>query len=323
MAFDNLGLFDYLCAKNNTYFMADFRLRGMGVALVTPFLPDKSIDTQALDALIEHIISGGADFIVVLGTTAETPTLTEQERRFVTEHVRDKVAGRIPLVLGVGSNCTAALVEELRTRDMSGYSAVLSVVPFYNKPQQRGLIEHYTAVADASPLPVILYNVPGRTGTNMTAETTLQLAEHPNIIGVKEASGNFTQIEQIVKHAPEGFDVISGDDGVTFPLMALGCSGVISVIGNVVPHQFSEMVRHAAKGEMSAARELHHSFAEVFRLLFVDGNPAGIKCALNLRGLCQDELRLPLVSVTPRTRENLREAMTDCGLLARPAEIKE
>lgn len=285
--------------------MPQFKLEGMGVALVTPFRKDLSIDADALDRLVDHIIDGGADFIVVLGTTAETPTLTREEREFVTRRVADRAAGRIPLVLGMGGNCTAALCDELRSKNLEGYSAVLTVVPFYNKPSQEGIFRHYTAVADASPLPVILYNVPGRTGVKMSAETTLRLAPHPNIIGIKEASGDFALIETIVKHAPKGFAVISGDDGVTFPLVSLGATGVISVLGNAFPREFSEMVHLARRGQMSDARELHHGFAELFQLLFADGNPAGVKCALSLLGFCEDVLRLPLVSATEDTRRKM------------------
>lgn len=293
--------------------MPQFKLEGMGVALVTPFRKDLSIDADALDRLVDHIIDGGADFIVVLGTTAETPTLTAEERDFVARRVVERTAGRVPLVIGIGGNCTAALCKDLQTRDLTGYSAVLTVVPFYNKPSQEGLYRHYTAVADASPLPVILYNVPGRTGTKMSAETTLRLAPHPNIIGIKEASGDFALIETIVKHAPEGFNVISGDDGVTFPLVSLGATGVISVLGNAFPREFSEMVHLARAGKMAEARELHHGFAELFQLLFADGNPAGVKCALSLLGFCEDTLRLPLVPASDATRSKMAEMIdTPC-----------
>lgn len=297
--------------------MADFRLEGMGVAMVTPFREDKSIDTEALDRLIDHIVDGGADFIVVLGTTAETPTLTPAERDFVARHTVGRVAGRIPLVIGIGGNCTDSVCAELKGRDLSGYSAVLSVVPYYNKPSQEGIFSHYTAIADASPLPVILYNVPGRTGVKMTADTTLRLASHPNIMGIKEASGDFALIETIIKHAPEGFGVISGDDGITFPLVSLGATGVISVLGNVCPAQFAEMVHLSRGGKMQEARKLHHNFAELFQLLFADGNPAGAKCALGLMGICSDVLRLPLVKASDKTRDALRCALNDAGVTTR------
>ncbi len=297
--------------------MVYFQPKGMGVALVTPFQADKSVDYEALKRLVEYVIDEGADFIVVQGTTGETATMTHDEIERVSDAVRHYAAGRVPLVIGIGGNCTANVCHEIKSRDLDGYAAVLSVVPFYNKPQQEGIYRHYTEIANASPLPVILYNVPGRTGVNMTAETTLRLAEVDNIIAVKEASGNFTQIEQIIKHAPQGFNVISGDDGITFPLISLGASGVISVLGNACPRKFSEMVHMALSGNMDGARRLHHEFAEVFRLLFVDGNPAGIKCALAHLGLAQEILRLPLVSVTDHTRQLLRQALVSIGYNSR------
>lgn len=291
--------------------MADFELKGMGVALVTPFKQDKSVDTHALANLIDYIIDGGADFLVVLGTTAETPTLSQKERELVTYFVREHVAGRVPLVIGIGGNSTADVCRELTERDLTGYSAVLSVVPFYNKPRQEGIYLHYKCIAEASPLPVILYNVPGRTGVNMTAETTLRLAELPNIIAVKEASGNFAQIETIVKHKPEGFAVLSGDDGITFPMICLGACGVISVLGNVCPKEFGAMVRMTLAGDYDRARARHHAFAEIFNLLFADGNPAGVKAALAARNLIADELRLPLIPVTPKTAAEIAEQLDE------------
>ena len=281
-------------------------LHGMGVALITPFRADKSIDFPALERLLEYQIASGIDYLVVLGTTAETATLTPEEREQVKSFVKEKVAGRVPLILGCGSNNTAALVEELKNGDFSGYSAVLSVVPFYNKPSQEGIYQHYTAVAKASPLPVILYNVPGRTGVNMTAATTLRLAEeNPNIIGVKEASGNFTQMDEIIKHKKPEFMVISGDDGITFPLITLGAVGVISVIGNAFPKEFSKMVRVALAGDYEHARKIHHRFADLFSLLFVDGNPAGVKCLLHEMGYIENELRLPLVPTRITTHDKI------------------
>lgn len=278
--------------------MADFELKGLGVALITPFKQDKSIDTHALANVIDSVIDGGADFIVALGTTAETPTLSQKERDLVAYFVREHIAGRVPLVIGIGGNSTDDVCRELRRRDLAGYSAVLSVVPYYNKPRQEGIYQHYKHIAEASPLPVILYNVPGRTGVNMTAETTLRLAELPNVIGVKEASGNFSQIETIVKHKPADFQVISGDDAITYPLICMGASGVISVIGNACPKEFGEMVRMALGGDYVGARRRHHRFAELFSLLFADGNPAGVKAALARKHLICNELRLPLIPVT-------------------------
>ncbi|MDE7388606.1 MAG: 4-hydroxy-tetrahydrodipicolinate synthase, partial [Muribaculaceae bacterium] len=277
--------------------MARINLKGMGVALVTPFKADKSIDFQALARLVEHQIKSGIDFLVVLGTTAETPTLSADEKHQVRDFVAQRVAKRVPLVLGMGGNNTMGLVEELRSTDLSDYDAILSVVPYYNKPSQEGIYQHYAAVAQASPVPVVLYNVPGRTGVNMTAETTLRLAnDFPDkIVAVKEASGNFTQIDDIIKRKPADFMVISGDDGITFPLITLGAVGVISVIGNAFPREFSKMVRLALEGDFANALLIHHKFTELFSLLFVDGNPAGVKCLLHAMGWMENELRLPLV----------------------------
>ena len=285
-------------------------LRGMGVALITPFNADKSIDFPALAKLLEYIIQNKADYIVVLGTTAETATLTEDEREQVRAFVVERVNSRVPLVLGVGGNNTKAVTDYLRQNDLSAFSAILSVVPYYNKPSQEGIYQHYKAIAEASPLPVILCNVPGRTGVNMTAETTLRLAKNfTNIIGVKEASGNITQMDDIIKNKPADFMVISGDDGITFPLITLGAVGVISVIGNAFPREFSRMVRLALEGDFANALLIHHRFTELFSLLFVDGNPAGVKCLLNAKGMIQNELRLPLVPTKITTYEKIRQVL--------------
>ena len=291
--------------------MARVDLKGMGVALVTPFKADKSIDFTALSRLIEYQIKSGIDFLVVLGTTAETPTLSADEKRRVREFVTGRVAGRVPLVLGVGGNNTMAVVEELQTLDLSGYQAVLSVVPYYNKPSQEGIYIHYAAIAKASPVPVVLYNVPGRTGVNMTAETTLRLAnDFPDkIVAIKGASGNFTQIDDIIKRKPADFMVISGDDGITFPLITLGAVGVISVIGNAFPKEFSRMVRLALEGDYANALLIHHRFTELFSLLFVDGNPAGVKCLLHAMGFMENELRLPLVPTRITTYEKIHRVL--------------
>lgn len=286
----------------------NFRLRGMGVAMVTPFREDLTIDVEALDRLVEHIVTGGADFIVVLGTTAETPTLSPEERDFVARRVVEKTAGRLPLVLGVGGNCTRSVCDELSGRDLSGYSAILSVVPFYNKPTQEGIFRHYCDIAEASPVPVILYNVPGRTGRNMTAETTLRLAQIPNIIGVKEASGDLDQIYEIVERKPEGFEVISGDDAITIPLMRRGVSGVISVAGNAYPREMAAMVHTAANDDFRTARSLDRDLSDIYRLLFADGNPGGIKALLASMGMMQEVLRLPLVPVGDEVRRELAAA---------------
>lgn len=291
--------------------MDSFSLSGLGVALITPFREDKSIDYEALGRVTEYIIKGGADFIVVLGTTGETPSLSQSEKEEIKEFVKKRNDGRVPLVLGVGGNNTAALVEELRNLNEDGFSAILSVVPYYNKPSQEGIYMHYKALAEASPLPLILYNVPGRTGVNMTADTTLRIArEIPNVIGIKEASGNFTQIEEIIKNKPESFNVISGDDGITYPLMTLGAKGVISVIGNAFPKEFGKMVRLCSKGDFDSALPIHFKFTELFNLMFVDGNPAGVKCTLHQLGLIENELRLPLVPTRLSTNERIHNLLS-------------
>lgn len=285
-------------------------LKGVGVALITPFKKDKSIDYPALARLLEYIIQNKADYLVVLGTTAETPTLSEKERENVKAFVAERVRGRIPMVLGVGGNNTMGVVEYLKNHDLRDFTAILSVVPFYNKPSQEGIYQHYKSIAEASPLPVILYNVPGRTGVNMSAETTLRLARNfENIIGVKEASGNITQMDDIIKHKPEDFMVISGDDGITFPLITLGAVGVISVIANAFPKEFSRMVRLALEGDFQRALTIHHRFTDLFGLLFVDGNPAGVKCLLHAKGMIENELRLPLVPTKITTYEKIRTVL--------------
>lgn len=284
-------------------------IKGMGIALITPFKADMSVDYEALLRLVEYQVTAGADFLAVLCTTAETPTLSAEERAKVRKCVVEQVRGRIPIVLGCGGNNTMAIVEELKNGDWRGIDAILSVVPYYNKPSQEGLFQHFTAIADASPIPVILYNVPGRVGVNMTAATTLRLASHPNIIAIKEASGNFDQIDDIIKNKPENFTVLSGDDGITFPLITLGAEGVISVIGNAFPKEFAKMVRLAMEGEYSSALNIHHRFKELFSLLFVDGNPAGVKAMLNAMGYCENVLRLPLVPTRITTFEKIQQIL--------------
>lgn len=292
--------------------MAHINLAGMGVALVTPFRHDKTIDFEALGRLLEYQIKNSIDYIVVLGTTAETPTLSAEEKAQVREYVAQRVAGRVPLVLGCGGNNTMSVAAELETIDLTPFSAILSVVPYYNKPSQEGIYQHYAEIARRSPLPVILYNVPGRTGVNMTADTTLRLArDFDNIVGIKEASGNISQMDEIIKNKPDDFMVISGDDGITFPLITLGAIGVISVIGNAFPKEFSRMVRLALEGDYERALHIHHSFTELFNLLFVDGNPAGVKCVLHAMGMIENELRLPLVPTRLTTYEKIRRVLDE------------
>lgn len=287
---------------------------GLGVALITPFHSDGSIDLSALDRLVEYQIKGGADFLCIMGTTAETPTLTTEEKHMLRDHLVERVAGRVPLLMGCGGNSTSAVVGELQHTDWTGIDGVLSVCPYYNKPSQEGLYQHYRAIAQASPLPIVLYNVPGRTGVNMTAETTLRLArDFENIVAIKEASGNITQMDDIIKNKPQDFDVISGDDGITFPLITLGAVGVISVIGNALPHEFSRMVRLALKGEYASALTIHHKFAELFKLLFVDGNPAGVKAMLSEMGMIDNQLRLPLVPTRLTTMREISNIVRELG----------
>ncbi|MBP3244463.1 MAG: 4-hydroxy-tetrahydrodipicolinate synthase [Bacteroidaceae bacterium] len=270
--------------------------RGMGVALITPFKADFSVDYESLDRLLDYLISEGADFLCILATTGETPCLSAEEKSKVKNLIVEKVAGRIPILMGCGGNNTMAVVEELKNGDFKGIDGVLSVCPYYNKPSQEGLYQHFKTIAAATNLPVVLYNVPGRTGINLAAETTLRLARDcENIVAIKEASGNFTQIDDIIKNKPADFDVLSGDDGITFPLITLGATGVISVIGNALPKEFSRMVRLALNGDYDSARTIHHRFTELFSLLFVDGNPAGVKAMLNSMGMIENVLRLPLV----------------------------
>ncbi len=292
--------------------MAQNKFKGLGVALVTPFTTDGSIDWTALYRLVEFQISNGADFLCIMGTTAETPTLSADERSRIKKDLVERVAGRVPILLGCGGNNTAAVVNELQTADFTGIDGILSICPYYNKPSQEGLYQHFRAIAQASPVPVVLYNVPGRTGVNMTAETTLRLArEFENIVAIKEASGNIAQMDDIIKNKPKNFDVISGDDGITFPLITLGAVGVISVIGNALPREFSRMVRLGLKGEYRQALHIHHKFTELFKLLFVDGNPAGVKVLLNEMGLIENVLRLPLVPAQLNTEMRISEIVKE------------
>ena len=282
----------------------------MGVALITPFNEDGSVDYDSLIKLVEFQVQNGTDFLCVLGTTAETPTLTNEEKQKIKRLVIERVNGRIPILLGISSNCTQTVVDTLKNDDFTGVDAVLVAVPYYNKPSQEGIYQHYKAIAEATQLPIVLYNVPGRTGVNMTAETTLRLArDFDNIVAIKEASGNITQMDDIIKNKPANFDVISGDDGITFPLITLGAVGVISVIGNAFPREFSRMVRLALAGDYDSARTIHHSFTELFSLLFVDGNPAGAKSMLNMMGFIENKLRLPLVPTRIVTYEKIREVL--------------
>jgi 4-hydroxy-tetrahydrodipicolinate synthase len=295
--------------------MGHINLKGMGVALITPFKTNGEVDYTALLRLVDYQLQNGTDYLVVLGTTAETPTLTAEEQKKIVQLVVDKVRNQIPIVLGLGGNNTRAVTEKLKTDDFSGIDAILSVVPYYNKPSQEGIYQHYKQITQSTHLPVVLYNVPSRTGVNMTAATTLRIAhELDNVAGVKEASGDMTQIGAIIKNKPKDFQVISGDDGITFPLITFGAVGVISVIGNAFPKEFSRMVRLALSGDYVNALNIHHSFTELFELLFVDGNPAGVKSMLNMMGYIENELRLPLIPTQITTYEKIRTVLNELNI---------
>ena len=270
--------------------------KGLGVALITPFLENGAIDFAAVAKIVDNLIEGGADYILVLGTTGETPTLTTDERKALIRFVRDRVAGRVKLMIGIGGNCTRDVITTLRTWDLRGYDAILSVNPYYNKPNQEGLYQHFKAIAESSPLPVMLYNIPGRTGVNMTPETIARLAKDcENIIGVKEASGNLEQMEQVKALAPSDFLLISGDDGLTVEVIKRGGVGVISVLANAYPAETKEVVEHALAGNIEEAEQKLQALDGIISALFEEGNPVGVKTALHLKGVCSNTMRLPLV----------------------------
>ena len=294
----------------------DLRFRGLGVALVTPFRPNGAIDYVALEKLIEHQIAGEVDYLVVMGTTGESVTLANEEKTQLLAQVIEVVRNRVPIVLGVGGNHTAEVVKALEHFDLSNVDGILSVSPYYNKPSQEGIYQHYKAIAQASLLPIILYNVPGRTASNMTAETTLRLAkDFKNIVAIKEASGNLDQISTILKHRPKDFLVISGDDALTLPILALGGDGVISVVGNALPQEFSNLVHAALKGDRETARKEHFKLLEFTTHIFAEGNPAGIKEALKVLGICDNTLRLPLVNVSEATAKKIYHALADAEVV--------
>jgi 4-hydroxy-tetrahydrodipicolinate synthase len=282
-------------------------LIGTGTALITPFNNDHSIEFDALSRIIEQQITGGTNYFVMLGTTGESATLSNEEKSAVVSHIKKVNAGRLPLVLGVGGNNTSDVVEQLKSLDSDGLTAILSVSPYYNKPNQQGIIYHYNEVANASPLPIILYNVPGRTGSNMTASTQLELAKHPNIVATKEASGNMEQVMSILKDKPTDFLVISGDDALTFPILACGGSGVISVINHIFPRTFSGMVKSALQGDFIAAKAAHERVLESSIAIFADGSPGGIKTMLHEKQLCGTAVRPPLWQVNAQVDDNLRK----------------
>lgn len=292
--------------------MANNIFKGLGIALITPFTADGQVDYDSLKRIINYQIDNGADFFCILATTGETPCLTKAEKQQIKQTIVDTVAGRTPILMGCGGNNTAAVIEEIKTSDWSGIDGLLSVCPYYNKPSQEGLYQHFKAIAAATTLPVVLYNVPGRTGINLKAETTVRLAtDCANIVAIKEASGSLEQIDDIIKNKPADFDVISGDDALTFQMIACGAVGVISVIGNALPKEFSRMIRLEFNGEYEPARKIHHKFTELYKLLFVDGNPAGVKALLSEMGMIENVLRLPLVPTRIQTLHKMAEILKD------------
>ena len=289
--------------------------RGLGIALITPFTEDGAVDYESLSRLIDYQLDNGADFFCILATTGETPCLTLAEKAQIKSAIVRQVAGRVPILMGCGGNNTAAVVDELKNGDFSGIDGILSVCPYYNKPSQEGLYQHFKAVAAATELPVVLYNVPGRTGINLKPETTCRLAKDcKNIVAIKEASGSLEQVDEIIKYKPNDFEVISGDDALTFPMIACGAVGVISVIGNALPKEFSRMIRLEFNGEFEAAQKIHHKFTDLYSLLFVDGNPAGVKALLTEMGFIKNQLRLPLVPTRVTTLQKISSIIKELKL---------
>lgn len=285
---------------------------GVGVAIVTPFDKNEAVDFAALAQIVERIIAGGADYIVALGTTSESPTLTADERRAVAKFIKERTAGRVPLMIGIGGNCTREVVATLKSGIADGYDAVLSVCPYYNKPNQEGLYRHFKALAEASPLPIVLYNIQGRTGVNMLPETVARLAkECGNIIGIKEASGNIDQMARVHELAPEGFALICGDDGLTVDAMRRGGAGVISVLAQLYPAEVAAVVRAAADGRFDEADALLAPLGEITSELFEEGNPVGIKTALSIKGVCRPVMRLPLVEGSAALAEKMKRSIAE------------
>jgi 4-hydroxy-tetrahydrodipicolinate synthase len=288
------------------------KFRGTGVAIVTPFKNDSSIDFAALGRVVNHVIAGGVNYIVVMGTTGESVTLTKEEKKAIISYVVEVNDSRVPLVIGIGGNSTQEVINCVRYTNMCGVDGILSVAPYYNKPNQRGLIQHFKAIATSCPVPVIMYNVPGRTCSNITSETCVELAnECENIVAVKEASGDMAQIMRIIKNKPDNFSVISGDDMMTIPIIASGGSGIISVLANAFPAATNELVSHALKSNFKSAREIHLRYLEMIDLLFIDGNPAGVKAMLNIMNICQNNLRLPLVPVNRTIYTRIQKAIEE------------
>lgn len=284
--------------------------RGLGVAMVTPFNADGSIDFNGLKNLTRHIVTGGADYLVVMGTTGENPTISMAEQAKVLETVKEENNGAKPIVFGIGGNNTAGVIDRLGSTDLSGVEGILSVSPYYNKPNQQGIYQHYKAISDNTPLPVIMYNVPGRTGSVVSAETTLRVSELPNIVATKEASGSFDIIMEILRNKSDDFMVVSGDDDLTLPYISVGMEGVISVIGNAYPKQYSELVHSALNGDYARARELQYQLLPMIKAIFMDGNPGGVKYLLSKMGICQNEFRLPVYPVNSATEAAVDAAMS-------------
>ena len=292
--------------------MAHNIFKGLGIALITPFTLEGKVDYKSLRRLLDYQLANGADFLCILATTGEAPCLTKEEKEELTSFIKGVVGGRIPILKYCGGNNTASVVDEIKTTDWTGIDGILSICPYYNKPSQDGLYQHFKAIAEVSPLPIVLYNVPGRTGINMKAETTVKLAkDFSNIVAIKEASGSLEQVDEIIKNKPDNFDVISGDDALTFSMIASGAAGVISVIGNALPKEFSRMIRLEFNGEYEPARKIHHMFTELYSLLFVDGNPAGCKALLNDMGMIENVLRLPLVPTTITTKQKMADILKE------------
>lgn len=286
------------------------RFKGLGVALITPFMENGAVDFAAVARIVDNLVAGGVDYILVLGTTGETPTLTTDERKALIRFVKERVAGRLPLMVGVGGNCTHDVIKTLRSWDLSGYEAILSVNPYYNKPSQEGLYQHFKAIAEASPLPIMLYNIPSRTGVNMTPETIARIAkECDNIIGVKEASGDLEQMAKIKELLPEDFLLVSGDDGLTVEVIKRGGEGLISVLANAYPTQTKEVLALALAGEIAQAEEKLNRLNDIISALFEEGNPVGIKSLLSAKGVCTNTLRLPLVSGSEALQEKIEGLM--------------
>ena len=282
---------------------------GTGVAVVTPFDREGNFDDKGLEKILNNMIFGGVEYVVMMGTTGESVTLSKEEKKQIIDFAKETIDGRVPMVLGIGGNNTHEIIEQIKHTDFDAVAAILSVSPYYNKPSQEGIYQHYVAIADAAPVPVILYNVPGRTGSNISAETTLRLSVHPNIIGTKEASGHVEQCMRILKDKPEDFLVISGDDALTLPFLSMGMDGVISVLANALPKEFSDMTRAALRGDFEGAREMHYKLFNIIQLIYMEGSPSGIKALLEMKGLCRNVVRLPLYKISDMLYKKIKEAI--------------